>query len=184
MIHVIFILTLIIIRYFIFLLRIIILISFHPIFIGILILILCLFISIMISFLTHSWLSFLMFYLISGGILILLIYISCYRFNPVFKKRLFLVVISLFSCLFILKGNFFVFKKRFSTIMFIEAGTRLRYYINLNTIVIISFLIFLCFFNVRKILTSITFSMRKLFLRRNTGTANSCLYVYYLLISR
>lgn len=176
MICVIFILTLLVIRYLIFLLRIIILVSFHPIFIGLLILVLCLVIRIIMSFLTHSWLRFLMFYLIRGGILMLLIYMSCYSFNPVFKKRFMLVLITLFSCFFILKQNFFVFKKRFRTLMMVESGMGLSYHINLNTIVMIRFLIFLCFFNVRKILTSMSFSIRKFFLRRNTGTANSCLY--------
>jgi hypothetical protein len=33
---------------------------------------------------------------------------------------------------------------------------------------------FMCFFNIRKILTSFSFSIRKFFLRRNIGTANSC----------
>ena len=184
MICVIFILIVTIVRYLIFLLRIFILVSFHPIFIGILILILCLFIRIIISFLTHSWLSFLIFYLIRGGILILLIYISCYRFNPIFKKSIFLVMLTFVSCFFVLKQNFFLYKKGFRTLMLAESGIGLSYATNLNTIVIIGFLIFLCFFNVRKILTSMSFSIRKFFLRRNTRTANSCLYDQYLLISK
>lgn len=163
------------IRYLIFLLRVLILISFHPIFIGVLILIFCLFLSVTISLLTHSWLSFLIFYLMSGGILILLIYISCYSFNPLFKRFSYLTVsfLLIIILLFQYKLNFFILKKRFRVLILIESGIGLSYHDNLNLTIIISLLIFLCFFNIRKILISISFSIRKFFLRRNIRAANS-----------
>ncbi len=184
MINVIFIMLTTFLRYCILLLRSFILISFHPIFIGILILVLCLFIRITISLLTHSWLRFLLFYLISGGILILLIYISCYRFNPIFKKRLIFILIMAISSFIVIKQHPFLFKKRFSVIMFAETGSSLRYDINIRMFILIRLFIFLCFFNIRKILTSRSFSIRKFYLRRNIRTANSYLYQKYLLISK
>lgn len=176
MINVIFIILITALRYCILLVRSFILISFHPIFIGILILVLCLFIRITISLLTHSWLRFILFYLIRGGILMLLIYMSCYRFNPIFKKRLFFVLIIVASSFIVFKQHPFLYKKRFSTMIFTETGNRLRYDINIRMFILIRLFIFLCFFNIRKILTSMSFSIRKLYLRSNIRTANSCLY--------
>lgn len=163
-----------ILNYLILTFRILILVSFHPIFIGILILLLCLFVRIAISLLTHSWLSFLLFYLIRGGILILLLYISCFRFNPIFKKRLFSLIVVVISSLIVIKQYFFVFKKYFSNFIFTEAGIRLGNSLNMWIFILISLFMFMCFFNISKILTSFSFSMRKFFLRRNIGTANSC----------
>lgn len=174
MIRVIFIIVVTILSYFILLIRTIILLSFHPIFIGVLILLLCLFISRVMSLMTHSWLSFLLFYLIRGGILMLLIYMSCFSFNPIFKKRFFFLLTIVSSFLLIHNHNYFIFKKSFTNIMTSEAGASLRYNLNMRIFIIIRFLIFLCFFNISKIITSISFSMRKFYLRRHTRTANSC----------
>ena len=176
MINVIFIIIVTILSYFILLIRIMILLSFHPIFIGVLMLLLCLFIRRLMSLITHSWLSFLLFYLISGGILILLIYMSCFRFNPIFKKRFFFLLAIIASVLLVHNHNAFVIKKTFTNMIVHEAGARLSYTTNIRIFIIISFLIFLCFFNIRKIITSISFSIRKFYLRSNTRTANSCLY--------
>ncbi len=174
MIKVIFIIMIILLNYLILIFRILILVSFHPIFIGILILLLCLFVRIAISLLTHSWLSFLLFYLIRGGILMLLLYISCFSFNPIFKKRLFSLIVIVISSLIVIKQYFFVFKKYFSNFIFTETGISLGNSLNIWIFILISLFMFMCFFNIRKILTSFSFSIRKFFLRRNIGTANSC----------
>lgn len=174
MISVIFIIIMTIISYLILLIRTIILLSFHPIFIGVLILLLCLFIRSIISLVTHSWLSFLLFYLIRGGILILLIYMSCFRFNPIFKKRFFFLLAIISSILLTHNHSYFIYKKVFTNIITNETGARLRYNLNMSMFIIIRFLMFLCFFNIRKIMTSVSFSIRKFYLRRNTRTANSC----------
>jgi len=154
--------------------RILILVSFHPIFIGMLILLLCLFVRTTISLLTYSWLSFLLFYLIRGGILMLLLYISCFRFNPIFKKRLLSLIVILGTSLIIFNQYFFIFKKFFSNFLFVETGIRLGNPLNIWIFILISLFMFMCFFNISKILTSFSFSIRKFFLRRNTRTANSC----------
>src|SRR5574343_75321 len=111
-----------------------------------------------------------------GGILILLIYMSCYRFNPIFKKRLFFVLMIAISSLVVFKQHPFLYKKRFSIIIFTETGNRLRYDINMRIFLLIRLFIFLCFFNIRKMLTSRSFSIRKFYLRSYIRTANSCLY--------
>ena len=174
MICVIFIIVIIALNYLILLFRIIILASFHPIFIGMLILVLCLFIRTMMSLITYSWLSFLLFYLMRGGILILLLYMSCFSFNPIFKKRMISLLIILVSCVIVFNQYVFSFKKYFSNFMYAETGIRLGSSNNMWIFILIRFFIFLCFFNIRKVLTSFSFSMRKFFLRRYTRTANSC----------
>ncbi len=174
MISVIFIIVIIALNYLILLFRIIILASFHPIFIGMLILVLCLFIRTIISLVTYSWLRFLLFYLIRGGILILLLYISCFRFNPIFKKSIISLLIILISCIIVFNQYVFSFKKYFSNFIYSERGIRLGSSNNMWMFILIRLFIFLCFFNIRKVLTSFSFSMRKFFLRRYTRTANSC----------
>ena len=160
MINVIFIILLLFLRYFIFFTRIMILISFHPIFIGVLILFFCLIISVFLSIFSYSWLSFLLFYLIRGGILILLIYISCYSFNPIFKKRFIGILIMLFCVFLILKKNFFIFKKRYRLLMLPETGRNLRQIFNIRILLLVSFFIFLCFLQV----SSEGFSIEELYL--------------------
>jgi hypothetical protein len=174
LIKVIFIIIIIIFNYLILTLSILILASFHPIFIGILMLLLCLFVRTIISLITYSWLRFLLFYLMRGGILILLLYISCFRFNPIFKKRLISLFVIIISSFIVMKQYFFIFKKSFSNFIITESGIRLGTSHNIWMFILISLFIFICFFNIRKILTSFSFSIRKFFLRRNTGTANSC----------
>lgn len=174
MIIVIFIIVIIALNYLILVFRIIILSSFHPIFIGILILVLCLFIRTLISLITYSWLSFLLFYLIRGGILMLLLYISCFRFNPIFKKSIVSLLIILVSSLIVFNQYVFSFKKYFSNFMCTETGISLGNTNNMWIFILIRLFMFLCFFNIRKILTSFSFSIRKFFLRRYTRTANSC----------
>ncbi len=166
MINVIFIIMIIVLNYLILLFRILILASFHPIFIGMLILVLCLFVRTMISLLTYSWLRFLLFYLIRGGILILLLYMSCFSFNPVFKKSLISLLIILISCIITFNQYVFSFKKHFSNFIYIERGISLGGSYNIWIFILIRLFIFLCFFNISKILTSFSFSMRKFFLRR------------------
>jgi hypothetical protein len=135
---------------------------------------LCLFVSILISLTTHSWLSFLLFYLIRGGILMLLLYISCFSFNPIFKKSSFSLLLAILSYLIVWNQNYLTFKRYFSDFRIIETGIRLRNSVNIWIFLLIRLLIFMCFFNIRKILTSFSFSIRKFFLRRNIRTANSC----------
>lgn len=176
MITVIFIIVIIALNYIILVFRIIILTSFHPIFIGILMLVLCLFISTLISLISYSWLSFLLYYLIRGGILMLLLYMSCYRFNPIFKKRIFSLLIILVSSLIVFNQYVFSFKKYFSNFLYTEAGISLGSSNNMWMFILIRLFMFMCFFNIRKILTSFSFSIRKFFLRRCVRTANSYLY--------
>ncbi len=174
MINIIFITIIIILNYLILIFSILILVSFHPIFIGMLILLFCLFVRIIISLITHSWLRFLLFYLIRGGILILLLYISCFSFNPIFKKILISLIVIVVTSLIVLKQYFFIFKKYFSNFIYAESGINLGRSVNIWMFILIRLFIFMCFFNIRKILTSFSFSMRKFFLRRSIGTANSC----------
>lgn len=174
MIIVIFIIVIIALNYLILVFRIIILASFHPIFIGMLILVLCLFIRTLISLITYSWLSFLLFYLIRGGILMLLLYMSCFRFNPIFKKSVVSLLIILVSSLIVFNQYVFSFKKYFSNFIYTETGMSLGNTNNMWIFILIRLFMFLCFFNIRKILTSFSFSIRKFFLRRYIRTANSC----------
>jgi len=146
LIQVIFIIIIILLSYLLLILRILILVSFHPIFIGMLILILCLFVRIIICLMTHSWLSFLLFYLIRGGILMLLLYISCFSFNPIFKKRFLSLVVILGTSFIVFKQHFFIFKKAFSDLIIRETGIRLRNPPNIWIFVLISLFIFMCFF--------------------------------------
>lgn len=182
MIHFIFIIIIWILNHLILILRFFILISFHPIFIGILILLLCLLVRVTISCITFSWLSFLLFYLIRGGILILLLYISCFRFNPIFKNSSIILLIVIILSLFIIKKHSFVFKNFFTNLLMIETGGNLGNFLNISFLTLASFFIFICFFNIRKIITSVSFSIRKFYLRRHARTANSCKYLKYLLI--
>nr|YP_009391132.1 NADH dehydrogenase subunit 6 [Stenostomum sthenum]ARW59254.1 NADH dehydrogenase subunit 6 [Stenostomum sthenum] len=161
-------------NYLILVFSIMILSSFHPIFMGMLMLVLCLFISTLMSLMTYSWLSFLLFYLMSGGILMLLLYMSCFSFNPIFKKSIVSLLIILVSSLIVFNQYVFSFKKYFSNFMCTETGMSLGNTNNMWMFILISLFMFLCFFNISKILTSFSFSMRKFFLSSYTSTANSC----------
>jgi hypothetical protein len=88
----------------------------------------------------------------------------------------------IFFSIFFLRKNSFIHKNFFSDFYFIETGVSLGGRRNLIFLTLTRFFIFICFFNIRKILTSISFSIRKLYLRSSTKTANFRKYILYLLI--
>lgn len=133
--------------------------STHPIFIGTILIIFSLGVSLKISLFTFSWLRFLIFYLISGGVFILLIYISCFRFNPFFKSSFLYRFSLVFIFFFFLRFKQF-FYLDFSKNFFIESGWSFNFFFNAFFSFFLRLLILFCFFFIGKIITSNCFTIR------------------------
>jgi hypothetical protein len=142
--------------------------SFHPIFLGGILVSFRLLASFFIFLNSFSWLGFLLFYLIRGGILMLLIYMSCYRFNPIVKRFILLsILISLLLLFFSEKFMIISWGRGFRKISLLERGLSFNFFFNSFFSLLTGIFIFFCFFLIGKILTSFSFTIRPFFLRRN-----------------
>lgn len=83
--------------------------KFHPITLIIILIIITIFITIKINFLYNSWISFILFLIIIGGLIVIYIYISRLSNNELFQINIDIIIINILKTRLLILTLIFIY---------------------------------------------------------------------------